>query len=193
VRTISAGRFVAEKAEMPGYFPRLYPPKAASIGPLSQKNSDAAYKAGVNIAFGTDCGVCPHGSNAKELLYLVEGGVAPMTAIQEMTLAMFSPTEDVFLQSPSWLGDCFLGRSSSSEVARCCRNRQIGESSSVSPRRSCESLSLPTRPDSITTTTQRTTVRMQRRPTTRCRLRSPKTDSSSLRANTKPPLCGVRW
>ena len=46
---------------------------AASIGPVSQKNFDRGYKAGVNIVFGTDCVVCPHGSNAKEFLYMVEG------------------------------------------------------------------------------------------------------------------------
>lgn len=85
IPTISAGRFVAEKAEIDGYFPEVVRPKAAAIGPVSQKNFDAAYKAGVNIAFGTDCGVCPHGSNAKEFLYMVEGGMPPMEAIQSAT------------------------------------------------------------------------------------------------------------
>jgi len=85
VPTISAGRFVAEKAAIPGYFPEVIRPKAASIGPISQSNFDRAHKAGVNIAFGTDCGVCPHGSNAKEFLYMVEGGMAPMKAIHSAT------------------------------------------------------------------------------------------------------------
>jgi imidazolonepropionase-like amidohydrolase len=85
VPTISAGRFVAEKAQIDGYFPEVVRPKAASIGPVSQKNFDRAYKAGVNIVFGTDCGVCPHGSNAKEFLYMVEGGMPPMEAIQAAT------------------------------------------------------------------------------------------------------------
>ncbi len=85
VPTISAGNFVAEKAAVPGYFPEIIRPKAAAIGPVIQDTFAKAYRAGVPIAFGTDCGVCPHGSNAQEFLYMVEGGMAPMAAIQSAT------------------------------------------------------------------------------------------------------------
>lgn len=85
VPTISAGNFVAEKAKIPGYFPEIIRPKAAAIGPVIQSTFSRAYKAGVKIAFGTDCGVCPHGDNAKEFLYMVEGGMPPMAAIQSAT------------------------------------------------------------------------------------------------------------
>ena len=86
VPTISAGNFVAEKAAIPGYFPEIIRPKAAAIGPVIQDTFAKAHRAGVPIAFGTDCGVCPHGSNAQEFLFMVEGGMAPMTAIQSATV-----------------------------------------------------------------------------------------------------------
>ncbi len=86
VPTISAGNFVAEKAAIPGYFPEIIRPKAAAIGPVIQDTFAKAHRAGVPIAFGTDCGVCPHGSNAQEFLFMVEGGMSPMTAIQSATV-----------------------------------------------------------------------------------------------------------
>ncbi len=85
VPTISAGNFVAEKAAEPGYFPEIIRPKAAAIGPVIKETFAKALRAGVPIAFGTDCGVCPHGSNAQEFLYMVEGGMAPMAALQSAT------------------------------------------------------------------------------------------------------------
>ena len=71
--TISAGRFVAEKAKVDGYFPAVVRPKAAAIGPQIQDTFARAYKAGVKIAFGTDQGVAPHGDNGWEFVYMVEG------------------------------------------------------------------------------------------------------------------------
>ena len=44
------------------------------------------YKEGVNIAFGTDAGVFPHGENAKEFGYMVETGWSPMFSIQSATV-----------------------------------------------------------------------------------------------------------
>ncbi len=66
VPTISAGRYVADKAKEPNYYSPLVRPKAAAIGPQIQGTFARAYKAGVKIAFGTDAGVFPHGENAKE-------------------------------------------------------------------------------------------------------------------------------
>lgn len=63
VATISAGKFVAEKAKVDGYFPEVVRPKAAAIGPQIQATFAKALKAGVKIAFGTDQGVAPHGDN----------------------------------------------------------------------------------------------------------------------------------
>jgi imidazolonepropionase-like amidohydrolase len=86
VPTISAGKFVAEKAKIDGYFPPVVQAKAAAIGPLIQQTFARAYKAGVKIALGTDQGVAPHGENAKEFVYMVEAGMPPMKAIQAGTI-----------------------------------------------------------------------------------------------------------
>jgi imidazolonepropionase-like amidohydrolase len=85
VPTITAGRFVAEKARVPGYFPEIVRPKAERIGAQIQDTFSKAYKAGVKIAFGTDMGVGPHGDNALEFGYMVEGGMSPAQALQAAT------------------------------------------------------------------------------------------------------------
>lgn len=87
VPTILAGEFVAEKAKIDGYFPELVRPKAASIGPLIQKTFGRAYKAGVNIAFGTDSGVSAHGDNAQEFALMVEAGMPAAEALKSATIA----------------------------------------------------------------------------------------------------------
>lgn len=86
VPTISAGRFVAEKAKEPGYYHPLVVPKALEIGPQIQKTFGEAYKRGVKIAFGTDAGVFPHGENGKEFGYMVEAGMPAMEAIKSATV-----------------------------------------------------------------------------------------------------------
>ena len=85
VPTITAGRFVADKAKVPGYYPGLVVPKALEIGPQIQKTFQKAFQRGVKIAFGTDAGVFPHGENGKEFGYMVEAGMPPMEAIQSAT------------------------------------------------------------------------------------------------------------
>jgi len=41
---------------------------------------------GVNLAYGTDSGVYPHGLNARQLPYMVKYGMTPMQAIQSATI-----------------------------------------------------------------------------------------------------------
>ena len=86
VPTIHAGRFVADKAKVDGYFPDVVRPKAARIGALIQDTAARAYKSGVKIAFGTDMGVGPHGDNAREFIYMVEAGIPAATALQSATI-----------------------------------------------------------------------------------------------------------
>ncbi len=86
VPTIYAGRFVAEKAKIDGYFPDVVRPKAARIGAQIQDTAARAYRSGVKMAFGTDMGVGPHGDNAREFIYMVEAGVPAGYALQAATI-----------------------------------------------------------------------------------------------------------
>ncbi|WP_242104420.1 MULTISPECIES: amidohydrolase family protein [unclassified Lysobacter] len=86
VPTIYAGRFVADKAKVDGYFPEIVRPKAARIGAQIQDTAAKAYKAGVKIAFGTDMGVGPHGDNAREFVYMHEAGIPAAYALQAATI-----------------------------------------------------------------------------------------------------------
>lgn len=86
VPTITAGKFVSEKAAIQGYYPAIIVPKALEIGPKIQTMFSRAYKKGVPIAFGTDAGVFPHGENGKEFGYMVEAGMPALAAIQSATI-----------------------------------------------------------------------------------------------------------
>ena len=86
IPTISAGEFVAEKAEIDGYYPDIVRPKAKKIGPQIKETFQKAYDAGVSIAFGTDSGVSYHGDNAKEFAYMVEAGMSEIEAIISATM-----------------------------------------------------------------------------------------------------------
>ncbi|HET9694699.1 MAG TPA: amidohydrolase family protein [Steroidobacteraceae bacterium] len=85
VPTISAGKFVAGQAKVPGYYPDVVRPKAERIGALIQDTFAKAHKAGVRIGFGTDQGVAPHGDNAREFGYMVEAGMPAGAALQSAT------------------------------------------------------------------------------------------------------------
>jgi imidazolonepropionase-like amidohydrolase len=86
VPTITAGRFVADKAKIDGYFPDVVRPKAARIGAQIQDTAGRAYRNGVKIAFGTDMGVGPHGDNAREFAYMVDAGIPAAYALQAATI-----------------------------------------------------------------------------------------------------------
>lgn len=108
VPTIIAGRFVAEKAEVDGYFSDLVRPKAAAIGPLIQDTFARAYRAGVPIAFGTDTGVSPHGDNWKEFTYMIEAGMPAMEAIVSATVSaadLLDRADDLGGIAPGMLAD----------------------------------------------------------------------------------------
>lgn len=86
VPTITAGKWVAEKAGIDGYYPAIVQPKAAAIGPVIQSTFGKAYKKGVKIAFGTDAAVFPHGLNGREFKYMQEAGMPAIETIQSATL-----------------------------------------------------------------------------------------------------------
>lgn len=85
VPTISAGKFVAEKAKTKGFYPDIIVPKALAIGPKIQETFGKAYKAGVKIAFGTDAGVSYHGDNAAEFVFMHEAGMPIIETILSAT------------------------------------------------------------------------------------------------------------
>ena len=86
VPTISAGEFVAAKSKIGNYFPEIVRPKAASVGPQIGATFKKAHERGVKIAFGTDAGVQPHGTNSDEFVYMVQYGMSPMKAIKSATI-----------------------------------------------------------------------------------------------------------
>ncbi len=86
VPTITAGKEVAANAKIPGYYDELVVPKALAIGPKIQNTTSKAYQAGVNIAFGSDAGVFPHGKNAKEFIYMNEAGIPVIECLQSATI-----------------------------------------------------------------------------------------------------------
>ncbi|GGI56633.1 metal-dependent hydrolase family protein [Winogradskyella haliclonae] len=96
VPTITAGKFVSDKAKIKGYYPEIIVPKALDIGPKIQDMFARAYKNGVGIAFGTDAAVFFHGDNGKEFGYMVEAGMPAMETLQSATItnAMILKMED---------------------------------------------------------------------------------------------------
>jgi imidazolonepropionase-like amidohydrolase len=85
VPTITAGKSVADSAKIPGYYTDIVTPKALATGPQIQSTFAKAYKAGVQIAFGTDAGVYRHGMNWLEFGYMIEAGMPAMEAIKSAT------------------------------------------------------------------------------------------------------------
>ncbi|WP_299106845.1 amidohydrolase family protein [uncultured Winogradskyella sp.] len=108
VPTITAGKFVSDKAKIDGYYPEIIVPKALDIGPKIQDMFGRAYKAGVGIAFGTDAAVFYHGDNGKEFGYMVEAGMPEMETIQCATITnamLLNMEEEIGQIKPNFIAD----------------------------------------------------------------------------------------
>ena len=82
--------------------------KERAIGQLQRDNFRKAHAAGVNMAFGSDGAVYPHGDNGKQFAYMVEYGMTPMQAIQAATVAaadLLGWKEDVGAIAPGFYAD----------------------------------------------------------------------------------------
>ena len=82
VPTLLAGEEVRLKGQQPGYYPEIVAGKAIEVGTYMKNHAPEVLKSGVNIAFGTDAGVFPHGRNAGEFRLMVEGGMTPVQALR---------------------------------------------------------------------------------------------------------------
>lgn len=60
--------------------------KERTVGRLQRENFKKAVDAGVNMVFGSDAGVYPHGDNPKQFARMVRFGMTPLQAIQAATI-----------------------------------------------------------------------------------------------------------
>lgn len=60
--------------------------KERTVGKKQRENFRKAVKAGVNMVFGSDAGVYPHGDNAKQFSRMLEFGMTPLQALQAATI-----------------------------------------------------------------------------------------------------------
>jgi len=86
VPTLLAGKTVAALALEADYMSDVVKAKAIRVGNDMAGNFEKAHKAGVNIAYGTDSGISPHGTNAEEALLMVEAGMSEMAVIVAATI-----------------------------------------------------------------------------------------------------------
>jgi imidazolonepropionase-like amidohydrolase len=86
VPTVFAGETVTILAGQDGYFVPAVRAKALAVGPVMLGALGKAHRAGVKIAFGTDCGVGPHGQNARELELMVQAGMPPEAVLRSATV-----------------------------------------------------------------------------------------------------------
>lgn len=77
--------YMLERGAAGGYQPYQLQ-KAKEVYTLKLESTRKAIRAGVQIAYGTDAGVQPHGANGKQFAILVDAGMTPLQAIQAATL-----------------------------------------------------------------------------------------------------------
>jgi imidazolonepropionase-like amidohydrolase len=86
VPTLMAGEAV-EKLAKSGVLKGLIAEKGLAAAAAMRSGIKTAYRNHVRIAFGTDSGVIPHGTNAHEFTLMVEwGGLSPMESIMAGTI-----------------------------------------------------------------------------------------------------------
>jgi imidazolonepropionase-like amidohydrolase len=82
--------------------------KAAEIFPQARRMFGHALAAGVKIACGSDAPAIPHGSQADELIAMVDRGMTPMQALQSATMTsadLIEHAHDLGRLAPGYLAD----------------------------------------------------------------------------------------
>ena len=86
VPTLLAGKTVATLAVESEFMAPEVREKAVRVGNDMAGNFAKAHKAGVRVAYGTDSGISPHGTNAQEAVLMVEAGMSPMDVLVTATV-----------------------------------------------------------------------------------------------------------
>jgi imidazolonepropionase-like amidohydrolase len=82
--------------------------KAAEIFPQARRMFGKALAAGVKIACGSDAPAIPHGTQADELIAMVDRGMTPMQALQAATMTsadLIEHAHDLGQLAPGYLAD----------------------------------------------------------------------------------------
>ena len=85
VMDIYVSDYILSEGEKAGILPESLE-KERQVGRVQRENFQKAHAAKVNMAFGTDAGVYPHGLNARQFAYMVKWGMTELEAIQAATL-----------------------------------------------------------------------------------------------------------
>ncbi len=86
VPTLLAGKTVAAVAVESDILSPAVKEKAIRVGNDMAGNFEKAHKAGVKVAYGTDSGISPHGTNAEEAVLMVNAGMSEMDVIVSATI-----------------------------------------------------------------------------------------------------------
>ena len=86
VPTLLAGKTVGAMAVEADFMSAAVREKAIRVGRDMAGNFAKAHAAGVNVAYGTDSGVSPHGTNAEEAVLMVEAGMTEMEVLIAATI-----------------------------------------------------------------------------------------------------------
>ncbi len=98
VPTLMPGHVLPQSMDGNPFFTPAIKAKALDATAAAKASFRLALKNDVNIAFGTDTGVTPHGANAKEFELMVEQGMSPAQAIRSatvMTAALLGQSADL--------------------------------------------------------------------------------------------------